>query len=347
MAIPSNRNLWIDALRAFLAIGVIHSHIVARCSQGAWEAHNMAVDFMKIFRVPTFFFISGYIIYFQIIKRLSSGEINFKSLVSKKFRQLIVPSVIFTLIPSVIIGFEILSHLNTAHYFLPSLFFITASFCGIYACINRLSKPKQCVILLCYGLLTTVIMSLTTHLPVQGYLHWRQTLHGNIFFILGIVTGAYSRQLLPLLKKPVTVVTLGAVYTLSYLILTSYLYDSSIGTALHRVVCPIIGIYFVFSLFCAISGVFKPDNFIGKLSFFIGQRTLPLYLVHDLTFTTVLFFLDINTFDSPQIMVFVVLLLSVLLILLFHEIICKFGLVNRYVFGRKARLAGFSQTFTA
>ena len=347
MGIPLNRNLWIDALRAFLALGVVHSHSLLYFEEDVMGFHNAIVECFAVFRVPSFFFIAGYVLCFQL-SRVFNRKKDAIPLISKRFRQLIIPSVIFTLVPSVYVGIEFFSKFNTAHYFLPALFLIILCFCLLYALIFKFSRLSQCIILLAYALATTLIMRYLTYRPIEGYFHWRQALHGNLFFILGVVTSQYSRILLPILKKPIVTVSLGILYALTYSFLVLYLPESPYGgveVLFRRIMCPILGIYFVFSLFYSISRFFKPNNFLGKLSFFLGQRSLPLYVLQDASFLIIYYFIDTDAVSYPQIVSLFAFVITAVLIVIIHEIICRFKVVNKYVFGRKEPLMSFKQIF--
>lgn len=309
--------------------------------------HWSVIDFLSVFRVPCFYFIAGYVLYLQL-GRYAFSKKTLGTVIYQKFRQLIIPSVIFTFLPSFDFAIETLSVFNTGHYFLPALFIIILFFCIIYYITNIYRGRAVFAIFLLYGLGTTFLLSLFTHTPVENYFHWRHVLFGNLFFILGVISAAYNNVMLRLLAKPVIPVVLGVSYTLLYILMNNYLPGSRLSymvVPIKRVVCPVLGIYFVVGLFVMCSKFFRSDNILGKLSYYIGQRTLPLYVIQNLIFFLVFQFIDTSALDSPQLFAVFTFVLSLLLALLFHEIICKVPLINCYVFGRKAPLTGFKTLF--
>lgn len=344
---PPARDLWIDALRAFLAIGVLHSHLMLHFPIDDVPFHRNIIDFLCVFRVPTFFFISGYILFLQI-ERYNGVPVS--QIISKKFRQLLIPSIIFTLVPSFAEGFDLLTDLNTAHYFLPALFLIIVLFCALYFAIADFNKNTKCAILIFYALLTTVLMALFSHSPVKGYFHWRQALHGNIFFIIGVLCAMYKSKTALYAKKIYTPVILGTVYSVLYLILNNYLPGSKfdyLSTVLYRLICPIVGLLFISSVFACLSKYFTPSNFLGKLSFYIGQRTLSLYILQEIAFSCVFYLIEVNELHFPQIAAVFILILTSLFVLIFHDLICRSAIINKYVFGRKKPLPEFKDLTAA
>ena len=90
--IPKNRIGYIDALRGMAMILVVYFHIAAY-GFGSYEiGYN---DIIERFRMPTFFFISGWLFY-------KAGRIwdrqTITGMIRKKFMVQIIPTVIFMLL---------------------------------------------------------------------------------------------------------------------------------------------------------------------------------------------------------------------------------------------------------
>ena len=78
---------YIDAMRGFTMILVVYSHICNYCLGDKWMAFN---DVFFLFRLPCFFFISGWL--FDSLRRPASD------IIKRKFQIQIVPTVIFLLL---------------------------------------------------------------------------------------------------------------------------------------------------------------------------------------------------------------------------------------------------------
>ena len=82
---------WLDAMRGFTMILVVAYH-VAQFGFDQTVKHSSSLSFLMLFRMPLFFFVSGFLAY------KASAEWNLSSLfnmLAKKFRVQIIPTVVF------------------------------------------------------------------------------------------------------------------------------------------------------------------------------------------------------------------------------------------------------------
>ena len=79
---------FIDALRGFTMILVVMGHVCLFCDIGSG---NIAIQFWSLFRMPLFFFISGFIVYKDRFIWNASNTISF---LVKKFRVQIITTII-------------------------------------------------------------------------------------------------------------------------------------------------------------------------------------------------------------------------------------------------------------
>ena len=90
---------WLDAMRGFTMILVVAYH-VAQFGFDQTVKHSSSLSFLMLFRMPLFFFVSGFLAY------KASAEWNLSSLfnmLAKKFRVQIIPTVVFFLFACVAI----------------------------------------------------------------------------------------------------------------------------------------------------------------------------------------------------------------------------------------------------
>ena len=82
---------WLDALRGFTMIMVVANHVAGMGFGEEWR-HSSAIPFLILFRMPLFFFVSGFLAY-----RASQvwNLRNLGTLVSKKLRVQIIPTLVF------------------------------------------------------------------------------------------------------------------------------------------------------------------------------------------------------------------------------------------------------------
>lgn len=91
---------WLDALRGFTMIMVVANHVAGTGFGEEWK-HSSAIPFLVLFRMPLFFFVSGFLAY-------KSSQIwnlkNLGSLVSKKLRVQTIPTIVFFFLAAAILN---------------------------------------------------------------------------------------------------------------------------------------------------------------------------------------------------------------------------------------------------
>ena len=90
---------WLDALRGFTMIMVVANHVAQMGFEEEWK-HSSSLQFLLLFRMPLFFFISGFLAYkaSQIWTARNLGE-----LIGKKLRVQLVPTLVFFLLATAIL----------------------------------------------------------------------------------------------------------------------------------------------------------------------------------------------------------------------------------------------------
>lgn len=336
--IPQGRNLALDALRAFLALGVLYFHSILKYPAGEVEIHYQVSLFFLIFRVPAFFFISGLLIYSTFERVKTRAGVG--ALVLKKFRQLMVPSAIFIFLPYFTLGLALLTELKVGYYFVTALFSITVAYCLVAWNIRSLTRMRRTIVLVVYALSTTALLTFTHDAATPDYLYWRESLHGNLFFIMGVLFAMYPARVRRYIVRPSAVAVGVVLFVGAYLLLEpfSHILPQWAYAPLYRVIAPIIGITAIYGLFSLLTRFFVRETMLGKVSYYLGQRTLPLYVIQEISFFLVFSAFDANTVPHPALFAVVTFAVSVVLTLLLHDLICRIPMVNRYIFGRKAPL---------
>ena len=90
---------WLDALRGFTMIMVVANHVAQIGFEEEWK-HSSSLQFLLLFRMPLFFFISGFLAY----KASQVWDLrNLGSLVLKKCRVQLIPTLVFFLLATAIL----------------------------------------------------------------------------------------------------------------------------------------------------------------------------------------------------------------------------------------------------
>ena len=91
---------WLDALRGFTMIMVVANH-VAGMAFGEVVKHSSSLQFLVMFRMPLFFFVSGFLAYKA---SLTWNWETLKTLLLKKIRVQTIPTIVFFLLAAAIIA---------------------------------------------------------------------------------------------------------------------------------------------------------------------------------------------------------------------------------------------------
>ena len=93
------RREWLDALRGFTMIMVVANHVAQIGFEEQWK-HSSSLQFLLLFRMPLFFFISGFLAY----KASQVWDLrNLGTLVLKKMRVQLIPTLCFFLLATAIL----------------------------------------------------------------------------------------------------------------------------------------------------------------------------------------------------------------------------------------------------
>lgn len=100
---------WLDALRGFTMILVVAYHVAILGFGESWR-HSSSIPFLMLFRMPLFFFVSGFLAY----KASQVWNLrNLGSLVGKKLRVQIIPTVVFFFLAAAILNKNFLTAVET------------------------------------------------------------------------------------------------------------------------------------------------------------------------------------------------------------------------------------------
>ena len=267
---------YIDAMRGFTMILVVYSHICNYCLGDKWMGWN---DVFFLFRMPCFFFISGWL--FDSMRRPVPATIL------HKFRVQIIPTVIFLLLlaPPPLF-FSRLGATKGGYWFTFALFefFLLSIFSdrclkkwgGVFAFVVSVSA-------FCYDIYYNRYFkdlgAMTNILGFLGFMTWRYYL----FFYIGTWVKRHFEDFLKWTGLPSVVCVIVLAFVAVSLIPHS---DSLVCEYLIFAVGGILGMTMVFTMFRYIGQYLSCNNHLRfpHLTFhslsYIGTRTLDIYLLH-------------------------------------------------------------------
>ena len=290
--IGKKRIEYIDSMRGFTMLLVVAHHVAAFCL-GINDYVPSIHPILCEFRMPLFFFISGFVLYKEETVWNASHVARF--LMVKKFPAQIVTTSIFFLVFIKINQIGLIEGLYSdsklGYWFTLALF---AFFC-IYAICRYIfnlmgyNNFYTDIILLSIGFLLFslfYVQSVYFKLPIDDgirNLFSLKFLGYFLYFTIGTLFKKYFEQIKVLLDtKPVLTICL-----IIFFVANLYYQElTSSHISLLNLVTALCGIIIVFSFFRIHQDWFKKEKLIGRSLQYVGRRTLDVYLLHYLLLPT-------------------------------------------------------------
>lgn len=330
---------YIDAMRGFTMLLVVYAHIQIFSLNITSDVFTFN-KIMYLFRMPLFFFISGFILYKSTTKWDMMTTINF---LKKKFLIQIIPTTFFIFIFAFCFDYNIysifVSEMKYGYWFTYTLleFFI------FYVSIQSFLQAFKLQRFENYFLITAAIFLFVIRsdkfitifnddlVKIIGIKHWFYFL----YFIIGCLLKKYFNLFQKLIDSKYFLPLIQILFLSSCIYFVNYQgYEKIL-----KIIIALSGIIIVFSFFRKYQSSFTYDTWIGKCFQYIGRRTLDVYLLH-------YFFLphNIRVFNSllietnPTIEFIISITLSILVIgfcLIASNILRISPIVGHYLFGVK------------
>ena len=288
---------WLDALRGFTMVMVVAYH-VAQTGFGETLKNSSSMPFLIMFRMPLFFFVSGFLAYkaSQVWNARNLGK-----LLAKKLRVQIVPTVIFFLVATAILHNNldktIMIHLHSmykgGYWFTLVLLYMFVVY-YLFAYVESKMKRRSWIPIVVLFVLSLVAYE-TCFLPKQFfYAYGHKGMADTImtqtsfillfqyfpFFLYGNIVHRYwkqaecvmdSRWFFPIV---VLVALLSSLDALKWH--TLRMEWANLPMTLARFTMLTI----VFMFFRRYKESFTREHWVGRGLQYIGVRTLDIYLIH-------------------------------------------------------------------
>ena len=269
---------YIDALRGFTMFLVVLGHVSALC----WQLTSKNPSFYHYLtqvRMPTFFFISGFVLYKADVVWNASHIINF---FKKKIPvQLISPLIFF-------ITFLHVSHIPIFDGFIDKLkagywfTFVLLEFYVFYAAVRFLVRNRWSAWILvamgiamyyvCWPEMTTHHQTLDNALALVSAHQWR--------FFLFFVLGTLVKQHFDKVEQWLDSKWLLPICIVFYLIVNAFGDVLPVKVTTMQGLLSLTGLVIVFSFFRNRQEWFSQETRLGRTMQFVGRRTLDIYLIH-------------------------------------------------------------------
>lgn len=292
----STRIEYIDALRGFTMILVVFAHV-------EWFTFDMKASFSLInelfmsFRMPLFFFISGFISYKENVEW---NRQTWCSMSKKKMLVQIIPTLVFgiaytCLYLKVSPEMFVASHTKLGYWFTIVLFEMFLLVYTMNYALHLCPKGKQRNLKL-IGLVTlTAVLFIARLVPVVlpscqnvfDILCLHQTIKYFPFFAFGYICSMYKDIFNKYLENKYATTSIIVLFAVMFYVMVTYLTpnkDASIiiffTEIIVEIIAGILGLLIVYNTFKTYAQNFTSEKKAGRALQSIGRRTLDIYLLH-------------------------------------------------------------------
>lgn len=281
------RIAYLDAMRGFTMLLVVYGHVLTHALQN-YDQPTTLYLFFERFRMPLFFFISGYIAY----KATNLWDVAlFKKMIKKKALVQLVPTAVFFLLYSLM--FNRTGFISSFKYsgvgiywFCQTLFemfvpyYITQLFCR-YTSEKFFNWIIIALIIITKYLSQTLPSNFEASPWMNALLMYRFAPY-FMYFGIGLLCSKYKTYFLSLLKKNSVFVIFIVLYVAMFILHWNhdFIYGKAIDSLTWKLIIRIIGVMWIFALFLRCESFFAKNGRLSTVMQFVGRRTLDIYLIH-------------------------------------------------------------------
>lgn len=278
MILPSKQRYgYIDAMRGFSMFLVVLGH-VASLSMGVDDA---LTHFFTSFRMPLFFFISGFIGFKPVSKWVLPFFVERCKL---KFFVQIIPALIFCTIYLLAYKYNIYDFITNSYNGYWFTFCLLEMFL-VYFCLSVIAAKVNENILV-PSLITISILGIMYIIQFRrsgffiGMFNVDNFAKYFQFFVTGLIFSKYKDCVKNLISRDSVKTFLISAFVLSFLFVEFEYLSGFIYKIFHDIILRYLGLFAVYSIFYSAKDVFDTEYKIVKVLKFVGRRTLDVYLLH-------------------------------------------------------------------
>lgn len=289
----SNRIEYIDAMRGFTMILVVFSHVLMCTFQKSGDAFGFN-DIFVTFRMPLFFFLSGFLMFKPGRFRSLEGTAGF---LRKKFIVQIIPTLLFSIVFCIIFACSYKGLLDDpakhGFWFTYTLFFYFLIYAVGDWLVGRLCHGKWKLAAGILGALAVFALSkysLSPSCPWHGSDAYNWLGLNNwqffLFFFFGAAVKRWFDGFQSLLDNKTGIAVIITVFILLQLLVQAPALKDSImqfsypSYSLLKSLSGLFGITIVLAFFRRYRHAFSKEKTLGRALQYIGTRTLDIYLLH-------------------------------------------------------------------
>ena len=278
----NKRVKYIDALRGFTMFLVVLGHVLlTSLNIGGYD--SVLSGIILTFRMPMFFFISGFIGY-KALYRWTTSFYLFS--LKKKLRVQIIPAAFFFSLYTICQGVNPIicfSHGFGGYWFT----FVLLEMFICYFTLSYIANKLHHHLIMDFGMIVLSLLGVMVLLFLRNESNlWNFLCLENLtkyfqFFTFGILCRKYENQLFKILRNDIFKAIIIMAFIVGLLLYFDiipnniYLYKFN-----HDIIIRYVGLLLVFIFFYQKKGFWEKNKKISSVFLFIGRRTLDIYLIH-------------------------------------------------------------------
>lgn len=274
------RIVWIDVMRGFSMLLVVLGHVLM--VMGIEDHDTFLSRLLVSFRMPLFFFVSGFFSY-----RATSWwtKSKVKDIVSRKFKAQILCTIIFLSLYQ----FATLGSINLlkgfgGYWFTIVLFQMYILFLISNGISNVVKKDIVVPILVCLSLIGIALFATRgINSWVGDYFVWNKLANYMQYFTIGIICSKYQSRFFGLLSQNWFKTLVIISWIVCMILWYSNIFKTSLPllfTANFNFAVRYFGLLSVVMAFFANADALSGENKVCRVLRFIGRRTLDIYMIH-------------------------------------------------------------------
>ncbi|WP_300699446.1 acyltransferase family protein [Bacteroides sp.] len=282
---PTQRISYIDAMRGFTIFLVVLAHVgtfdMGLQGTDAFSYHNLFLEF----RMPVFFFVSGFVFYKLGVIWSLSNAFHF---LKKKISVQIISPFLFLMASAYVRNINLLDaifdHNKSGYWFTFALF----EFFIFYILLNqvldmlKLKDSYRDLLLVFVGftvyMLTIPVVLVKFNIPEATIgLFGIQAWYYFLFFIIGTLIRKYLYYFESLLTHS-SLVLCSIIIFFGFNVYSEIV--QSFSHAFFNLLTSLTGLVLVFTFFRKHADAFSNSHLVGRILQYVGRRTLDIYLIH-------------------------------------------------------------------
>jgi len=282
------RLCYIDALRGFTMFLVVFWHVMTM-TFGLDQFDTPCGYIFRSFRMPMFFFISGFVAYKPLNLWTSS---LLKQRVIDKAKIQLIPTFVFFTIFQLFHGLnpwtEFITNGICGFWFTTTLFIMFLIYYAVIACTKHFNNEKLSFCIL--AVIAILIYTSPKTIGTDWYLFKILNLSGLVvlfqFFVTGLIVKAYYDKVKIFLLRDGVITSLMIAFTILLYILVNvnngcFFNGNEIAESfVSTILLPYSGLFLVFSIFLSLEEWVNKQNWLSRSMQYVGRRTLDIYLLH-------------------------------------------------------------------